>query len=105
VSVLSAAVAVVDFVISAVLADRILGAGWRPYKDALLPTLGPGVLVTGVTWGVLEGWAIPPGIARLAGAGGVYVVLYAGIVWMVWPELRARVSAWHQVLRSGMKVR
>ncbi len=94
VSALSAAVAVVDFGISAVLANRILMCGWRPYVRALSPSVGPGAVVTGIMAWSLSQSGVTPGLWRLLGGGTLYVGLYATSVLAIWPEGRARIRGW-----------
>ncbi len=103
VSILSAGVAIVDFGISAVLADRILAAGWRPYVRALLPTVGVGGLLTVLTALVLSRWLTTPGVERLVLAGGSYGLVYFLTVLVVWPDVREHLRAWQrQYLSRGV---
>ncbi len=92
VSVLSAGVAVVDFVISVELAHRILKTSWMDYVRALWMTVGTGGLVTALMATLLVWRGSTPGLARLLGAGVIYVGMYAGVVLFLWEELRARVQ-------------
>ncbi len=78
VSALSAAVSLVDFVISVTLAHRILHTGWRDYVGALGIPLGVGALMTGLMFLILARWWPTPGLVRMIGAGIIYVGAYAG---------------------------
>ncbi len=91
VSALSAGVALVDFVISVELANRILETGWRAYLRSLWPTLGVGTAITGIIGWALYTWWPTPSIWRLVAGSGVYVAVYGVGVVLVWDELRARI--------------
>ncbi len=93
VSVLSAGVAVVDFVISVELAHRILKTNWGDYVRALWVTLGTGTVLTLLAWlGLAAVWP-KPGLARLLAGGVIYVGVYTIVVVVMWEELRARLRA------------
>ncbi len=91
VSLLSALVAVVDFVISVFLANRILRTGWEDYMRALGPTMGTGLLATGGMAALLSGVWTQSGIPRLLGGSALYLALYTLLILVVWEEPRARV--------------
>ncbi len=93
VSVLSAVVALVDFVISVELANRILQTGWLAYVQALWPTVGTGTAITALTWGGLEAFWPQPGIVRLLVGGMLYVLAYGILVLAMWRELRERITS------------
>lgn len=91
VSVLSAGVALVDFVISVELANRVLATGWEAYVRALSPTVGAGIAVTALMWAGLGGlWPRLGGIRLLVGSV-LYGVTYGFLVLVMWKDLRARV--------------
>ncbi len=88
VSLLSVAVAIVDIVISVVLAGRLVEAPWHAYARMLLPTLA----IASVA-GLAAQWLYPhvplvKTALRLVIAGGVMVVLYAGLAWLTDIQLR-----------------
>lgn len=90
VSLLSVAVAVVDFFISAWLVDRILGARMTLYARLLAPIFLYSLLAGGLGY-LAERWLLARGLwdvlALLAG-GLVVVVVYAALTW--WRDQEAR---------------
>ena len=95
VSLLSAGVAVVDFVISAALAGRLVAAPWRAYARMLLPTLAVALVA-----GLVAQWVYPllPAIKtgfRLLIGGSLMVTLYAALVWLTDAQLRGEARTLH----------
>ncbi|MBC7235094.1 MAG: hypothetical protein H5T69_04580, partial [Chloroflexi bacterium] len=89
VAVLSAAVAVVDFGISLVLTNRIIRAPWKRYAQILLPMLLVSTSTALLAHRVYI-WMddrIHP-FAALPLAGGLAVMLYLGIMYLLDREIR-----------------
>lgn len=93
VSVLSVAVAVVDFVISAVLAGRLVEAPWRAYARMLLPTLAVAAVSGLIAQGLYPHIPLVKTALRLTITGGVMALLYAGLAWLTDRQLREAVVA------------
>ena len=89
VSVLSAVVAIVDFVISANLVGRLVDAPWRAYARLLLPTGGAALVAGFVAFALYPYMALGRTAVRLLAAGVVMAVLYAALLWLVDPILRS----------------
>jgi O-antigen/teichoic acid export membrane protein len=88
VSILSVAVAVVDFVISATLVGRLVVAPWRAYVRMLLPTMTIALIA-----GFAADWAYPhiplaKNLLRLTAAGGLMCMLYVGLAWLTDSQFR-----------------
>ncbi len=91
VSALSAAVAVVDFIISVELANRILHTGWKAYTDALGRILLWGILTTaGIGLGQSLLWPHPHGL-RMVVMGSIYLILYGSGILLFIPEVRGKI--------------
>jgi PST family polysaccharide transporter len=99
---LSAAVAVVDFVISMVLTNRIIQASWRRYVQILVPMLlvGTGTALAAHQLYLLVEHTIHPFVSMPA-AGALAMLTYAAIMWLIDGELRQLVAdTWAGVGRS-----
>jgi hypothetical protein len=90
---LSAGVAVVDFVLSAFLTNRILGASWTRYVSILLPMLvaSSATALLGHTSYIQIRDVIHPFLA-IPLTGGLALALYFGLMYLYDPELRAFAS-------------
>ncbi len=99
VSILSAIVAVVDFVISATLVNRLVDAPWRAYVQRVGPptlaALAAGLAARGLYPYLQLGKASPTAgmiSLRLMAVGVLLVLCYAGLLWLVEPHFRATVG-------------
>ncbi|MCD6291178.1 MAG: lipopolysaccharide biosynthesis protein, partial [Anaerolineae bacterium] len=91
VSALSAGVAVVDFIISAWLVDKLLDASILEYVRILAPALGCGAVAAGAGRLVLGvSWGRP--LWGLLAAGIVMGIVYLPLIWLADGELRRWVS-------------
>lgn len=87
---LSAAVAVVDFVISAALVNRILEARMATYAQLLVPLFVYSLLAGGLGYLVEQG-LLAAGVwdvAALLAGGAVLVAVYSGLIWWRDQEMR-----------------
>ena len=91
VSALSAVVAIVDFVISVELANRILNTGWSAYVAALGDTLLLGGGVTLLVGMLLRTFWPQPGGIRMVSLGLVYVTLYGIGIMLTMNEFRDKI--------------
>ncbi|MFH1085053.1 MAG: polysaccharide biosynthesis C-terminal domain-containing protein, partial [Chloroflexota bacterium] len=90
---LSALVAIVDFVLSLVLTNRILRAPWRRYSETLVPML---LAAVGTTMLCHQGYlyighSLHPFIG-LPLMGGLALAIYGGLMYLYDPDLRALVA-------------
>lgn len=100
VSILSVAVAVVDFAISAILANRLVATPWRAYARLLLPTVAAALIA-----GVISHWSYPhiplvKTALRLLFAGALMSVIYGGLIWLTDHELREAARKLYRELRG-----
>jgi len=100
VSLFSAIISVIDFGISVFLANKIIHASWGKYVQILVPqgvasviAVLAGKLVYWNTWGLTRA------IVRLGAAGVAVVIVYAGIMWAIDPEVRQLAQAAWEFLR------
>lgn len=104
VSLFSAIISIIDFAISVYLANKIIHASWGKYIQILLPQgLASVVAVLAgkvVYWNT---WGLARAIVRLGAAGAVVVVVYAGIMWFVDPEVRQLAQAIWEFVRPGRR--
>ncbi len=91
VSALSAVVAVVDFIISVELANRILRTGWRAYVNTLGHTLAWGVVFTGVVGLGLQAFWPQAGGWRMLVVGSLYVFVYGLGILLLTPDFRGKI--------------
>ena len=91
VSALSAVVAVVDFLISAVLVGRLVTAPLPVYGKMLAPTLAAAGAGGLIALGLYPYLHLPKTALNLAAAGTMLMVIYAGLAWLLDVELRAAV--------------
>jgi len=81
VSLLSAGVALVDFVISVELAHRILRSTWGEYGRVLGKPVGVGSILTVGMGFLLSQWGGEPGLVRLLWGSVLYVGIYVAVFW------------------------
>ncbi len=108
VAVLSAVVAVIDFIISLVLTNRIIEASWRRYAAILVPMFVASTVTALVAHRVylLIADAIHPFLS-LPLSGGLAVMLYLGIMYALDDEIRdvsgqAVQGLYHEVRRARL---
>lgn len=88
VSALSAAVALVDFIISAHLLGKLVEAPWRAYIRILAPTGLAALAAAFVARAIHPILLLPKTTLRLAVAGIVMVGIYVALAWLIDPQLR-----------------
>lgn len=107
---LSAAVAIVDFILSMVLTNRIIHASWRRYARILLPMLVAAVataLAAHRLYLAVEELIHP--FVSMPACGALALIAYLGLMWAFDPELRWMVAgtvdgAW-KALRRFLQMR
>jgi O-antigen/teichoic acid export membrane protein len=93
VSILSAVVSVVDFVISATLVNRIIQANALDYLRSLGPIVGVSIVSAGLARLIeMQFHAVPHARVAFITALFLMAVLYAGGIWLVDKEIRERVT-------------
>lgn len=101
VAALSAIVAVIDFVISATLVNRLIRTPISAYASVFLPT-GLASLIAGViAHGLYPHLPLARAMYRLPAAGALLVLLYAAFIWLLDPQFRAAVRSG---LRAGLRL-
>ena len=105
VSWLSAVVAVIDFVIGAVLVNRLMAAPASAYLRRIVPAL-----TTALMAGVIAHWCYPrlplprPSL-RLLAAGALLVLLYAILTWLIDASFRSTLRMGYGALRRTLAQR
>jgi hypothetical protein len=92
VSWLSAIVAVVDFIISAWLINKLIDAPWRAYVRMLAPTWAVALASGFVTLWLYDRLPFAKAAWNLLLAGVILVALYAALAWLADREFRATTS-------------
>jgi hypothetical protein len=99
VSILSVAVAVADFVISATLVGRLVAAPWRAYARMLLPTMAIALLAGFIAHSAYPHIPLAKNLLRLVAAGGIMCALYAGLAWLTDGQFRETAQRVMGILR------
>jgi PST family polysaccharide transporter/lipopolysaccharide exporter len=89
VSWLSLIVAVIDFVISAVLVNRLMDAPASAYVRRTAPALAAALLAGVIAHGCYPHLPLPRPSLRLLAAGALLVLVYALLIWLIDPQFRA----------------
>lgn len=104
VSILSVAVAVVDFGISAHLIGKLVAAPPLVYVRMLLPSLAAALIAGGAARWLYPFLELPGTALNLAGAGALMVGLYAGLTWLLDPQFReAAAGGWAGLTRLAQR--
>ncbi len=82
VSILSAAVAVVDFGIAAWMTKRLIGAGYGPYARILGPALAAAAVSALAAWLAMPYFPAPHRLVPFLLAGVLMMLLYGVIMWL-----------------------
>ena len=88
VSALSALVAVVDFVVSAWLVDKLIEASWQAYVRMLAPTIAAAAISGAAALWLYDRLPFAQVAWNLLSAGIILVILYAVLAWLVDPQFR-----------------
>jgi O-antigen/teichoic acid export membrane protein len=104
VSLFSAIISVIDFGISIVLANKIIQASWGKYVRILVPQ-GVASVIAVLAGKVLywNTWGVARASVRLGACAVVIVVVYAGIILAIDPEVRQFVRAAWDFVRPSRK--
>jgi hypothetical protein len=85
---LSAFVAVVDFVISAWLVNKLIDAPWQAYVRMLAPTIAAAAISGVAALWLYDRLPFARAAWNLLSAGMILVILYAALAWLVDPQFR-----------------
>jgi len=99
VSILSVAVAVVDFIISVTLVGRLVVAPWRAYARMLLPTMALALIAGFIAHSAYPHIPLAKTLLRLIAAGGLMCALYAGLAWLTDGQFRETAQRGLGILR------
>jgi O-antigen/teichoic acid export membrane protein len=101
VSALSAVVAVVDFVISAWLVNKLIDAPWQAYARMLAPTTAAAIVSGAATLWLYDRLPFARAAWNLLTAGIILFILYAALTWLIDPQLRDVVRS---LTRQGVRL-
>jgi PST family polysaccharide transporter/lipopolysaccharide exporter len=105
VSALSAAVAVVDFFISAVLVNRLVDAPPRAYIRALGPSLGAAIAAGALAFLLYGRLDLGRPLIDLLAAGAMLAAIYAGLLWLMDSEVRRAATRGRDLARRMWRER
>lgn len=105
VAALSAIVAVVDFVISAVLVNRLIRTPIRAYVSLLTPAWGASLIAGWIAHALYPDLPLARAAYRLPAAGALMVLLYAALVWAFDMQFRAAARSGLRAIQRAVRAR